>query len=179
MAHQKFLKVSEAYRRIVDPCDIMDDIPAPSSANGDEYYEDEDYETMFAFRMFERMFSFNGGGFRGDRRNTCNCWECRNSRNFFIPKPTARYVPKSQRPKDPKEEEKKKSAAQNTINPHENWLSDEEKPPKNKKTSIAHKKSSASKKKTAQKGGDFYYLQGEYMYAMYVYAWVLTLYISQ
>ncbi len=142
VAHQKFLKVSEAFRKIVEPCDVLDD----------GYYEDEDYETMFAFRMFERMFSqstlagFSGAG----RRNTCNCWECKNSKNFFIPKPQTKYIPKSQRPKDPLEEEKKKNAAAIPINPHENWLSDDEKPvPKPRKS--AKKLSSSGPKKKSQK----------------------------
>ena len=131
---------------------------------GDEDYDDDDYETMFAFRMFERMFSFGTGvGFRGDRRNTCHCWECRNSKNFFIPKPQTKYIPKSQRPKDPKEEAKKlqqQQAIKNT-NPHEDWLSDEEVKPAASKPKKAATKKSNSKKKSNKKSADvFSYLKG-------------------
>lgn len=148
VAHQKFLKVSEAYRKIVDPCDVLDE-GAREGNTADGYYEDEDYETMFAFRMFERMFSqSNLAGFAGaSRRNTCNCWECKNSKNFFIPKPQTKYIPKSQRPKDPLEEEKKKNATAVPINPHENWLSDEDKPASKSKKSVKKIGNSGPKKK--------------------------------
>ena len=128
---------------------------------GDEDYDDDDYETMFAFRMFERMFSFGTGvGFRGDRRNTCQCWECRNSKNFFIPKPQTKYIPKSQRPKDPNEEAKK--LANKNINPHEDWLSDEEtKPSANKSKKANSNKKSGSKKKNKKATTDFFTWKGK------------------
>lgn len=172
VAHQKFLKVSEAYRRIIDPqqSDEIDE-----EMMGEEDYDDDDYETMFAFRMFERMFSFGSGvGFRGDRRNTCHCWECRNSKNFFIPKPQTKYIPKSQRPKDPKEEAKKLQVS-NNVNPHEdNWLSDEEVKPGASKAKKATSKKPVAKKKAGKKSSDpFSYLKGEFIVA-YVWAEVLT-----
>lgn len=152
VAHQKFLKVSEAFRRIIDPdvleicvqAEVVDDEElegeAGDSEDGDyEYedgdeYEEEDYEAMFAFRMFEKMFAYGGGagadggspsGGGKEKRSACTCWECRNSRSFFLPKPPSKYIPKSQRPKDP-ELEAKKAAAAPAANPHENWLSDDD-----------------------------------------------------
>jgi curved DNA-binding protein CbpA len=150
VAHQKFLKVSEAFRRIIDPdvleiCVQVEDEElegeAGDSEDGDydyvesDEYEEEDYEAMFAFRMFEKMFAYGGGGGGVDgapmgstsggkeKRSVCTCWECRNSRSFFLPKPPSKYIPKSQRPKDPELESKK---AAPPSDPHENWLSDDD-----------------------------------------------------
>lgn len=168
VAHQKFLKVSEAYRRIIDPqqSDELDE-----DMMGEDY-DDDDYETLFAFRMFERMFSFGSGvGFRGDRKNTCHCWECRNSKNFFIPKPQTKYIPKSQRPKDPKEEAKKQP---NTSNPHEDWLSDEEVKSASNKVKKAPAKKSTAKKKSAKKSTDpFSYLKSNFECRLYIFLLLL------
>jgi curved DNA-binding protein CbpA len=156
VAHQKFLKVSEAFRRLID-LDVLEicveevvdeegheggEDAGDSEEDGDydyvdgDEYEEEDYEAMFAFRMFEKMFAYGGGGGADggaamggaiaggkEKRSACTCWECRNSRSFFLPKPPSKYIPKSQRPKDPELESKKAAPA---VNPHDNWLSDDD-----------------------------------------------------
>jgi curved DNA-binding protein CbpA len=146
-AHQRFLQISEAYKKLSDPRSFNDDY------NEDDFDRDEDfdYQEYFAFRMFEKIFERRGPTMRSGKagfssRQECDCPHCR----CFYTKPKAPYIPKSQRPKDPN------AKVAPPVNPDapDDWLLDHDDMKKNvaKKTGKSGRKKTSSKKKSSKAG---------------------------
>lgn len=154
-AHQKFLKISEAYKQLCESSTYIE-------SDEEDHDENDEQDHDFAFKMFEKMFfgkhgnKIKGrkisGGFMFSSRHECDCPHCR-----CYSKPKSPYIPKSQRPKDPNTSTATTTTTTTTtttetpVSTVDDWLEDiEDKKSSKKQNKISTKKKSVSKKKVSR-----------------------------